>query len=206
MLHITRSRGEAVPGEVLRGMYAARKEVFIDLLKWDLPVLAGQFELDQFDTNEAAYLILTDASGGHLASARLLPTTSPHILDSFYAELCDDGVPRGEGIFEITRFCLDRSLRSAERRQARDRLVRALVEYALDHGITSYSAIAGTAWAKKILTFGWACAPLGFPRRIGGQDLVALRIDITSRTPGLLEAAGVIRTASTPPSHEGIAQ
>lgn len=206
MLHITRSRGDAVPNEVLRGMYAARKEVFIDLLKWDLPVLAGQFERDQFDTEHADYIILTDAAGGHCASARLLPTTRPHILDSFYSELCDDGVPRGEGIFEITRFCLDRSLRSAERRQARDGLVTAIVEHALNHGITSYSAIAGTAWAKKILTFGWACAPLGFPRRLGGQDLVALRIDITPGTPALLEAAGVIRAAPASPGRAEIAR
>src|SRR3546814_5947244 len=39
------ARGDAA----MRAMFAARKEVFIDLLKWDLPVLAGAYELDQFD-------------------------------------------------------------------------------------------------------------------------------------------------------------
>ena len=37
----------------LRAMFAARKQVFVDLLKWDLPVLAGEYELDQFDDPDA---------------------------------------------------------------------------------------------------------------------------------------------------------
>ena len=46
----------------LRAMFAARKRVFVDLLKWDVPVLAGRFEIDQFDDEHARYIILLDAS------------------------------------------------------------------------------------------------------------------------------------------------
>ncbi len=59
----------------LRAMFAARKRVFVDLLKWDIPVLEGRFEVDQFDDGHARYIVLTDDSHNHLASARLLPTT-----------------------------------------------------------------------------------------------------------------------------------
>jgi len=44
---------EVSENDVLRAMFAARKEVFVDLLKWDLPVLDGRFEIDQFDTPAA---------------------------------------------------------------------------------------------------------------------------------------------------------
>jgi hypothetical protein len=64
-------------------MFAARKSVFVDLLKWDVPVLAGRYEVDQFDDPNAQYLILADRDGAHLASARLLPTLHPHILAAF---------------------------------------------------------------------------------------------------------------------------
>ncbi len=49
---ITQStRAHDAPGNAaLRAMFAARKQVFIDKLQWDLPVLDGRFELDQFDT------------------------------------------------------------------------------------------------------------------------------------------------------------
>ena len=39
------------PGNhTLRAMFEDRKSIFVDLLKWDVPVLDGHFELDQFDT------------------------------------------------------------------------------------------------------------------------------------------------------------
>lgn len=85
----------------LRSMFAARKRIFVDLLKWDLPVLAGQFEVDQFDDPNATYLIVTDPAGEHLASARLLPTTRPALLDSLFPHLVAGAVPRGPGIAEI---------------------------------------------------------------------------------------------------------
>src|SRR5690606_10051987 len=66
----------------LRTMFEARKRVFIDLLKWDLPALANRFEIDHFDDEHAIYLIVTDGEANHLASARLLPTTRPALLDS----------------------------------------------------------------------------------------------------------------------------
>jgi len=79
--------------EVMRAMFEARKRVFVDLLGWDLPVLADRYELDQFDDIHARYLILADAGQRHLASARLLPTVRPHILDTLFAELCDEAPP-----------------------------------------------------------------------------------------------------------------
>lgn len=90
----------------LRSMFEARKRVFVDLLKWDLPVLADRFEVDHFDDPFATYLIVTDGQGEHLASARLLPTTRPALLDGIFPYLVDGPVPHGTAIFEITRFCL----------------------------------------------------------------------------------------------------
>lgn len=87
----------------LREMFEARKRVFVDLLKWDVPVLQGRYELDQFDGEDATYLIVPRDDGGHAGSARLLRTTSPHILDSLFPELCAGPPPRGPEILEITR-------------------------------------------------------------------------------------------------------
>lgn len=192
MLHVLKSPTNFRSSRVLRAMFAARKSVFVDLLKWDVPVLDGQFEIDQFDDEHATYLVLAEPEGTHLGSARLLPTMRPHILDCLYPDLCRNSPPRGSGIFEITRFCLDRRLSAAQRRLVRDTLVTALVDHALQDGITAYSAIAELAWFHQILNFGWNCAPLGRPRRIDGAPLAALRIDIAPETPALLAAAGIV--------------
>lgn len=188
MLHVVQSAAPPARDAVLRSMFAARKSVFVDLLKWDVPVLDGRYEVDQFDDVHATYLILAEPDGTHLASARLLPTTRPHILDSFFGDLCEDAPPRGADTFEITRFCVDRRLSARERREVRDTLVNALVDHALAVGIAAYSAVAGMGWFQQILAFGWRCMPLGLPQIIDGTMLAALRIEITPETPSLLKA------------------
>lgn len=179
------------PDGVLRSMFEARKRVFVDLLKWDVPVLAGAYEFDQFDTPDADYLILADRQNRHRASARLLRTDRPHILGGLYPFLCDDEVPNGPYVREITRFCIDPALTRPERREVRNQLVTALVDHALAAGLSGYTAVAGANWFRQIVAFGWRCRALGAETIVGGERLVALEIDIGSDTPALLAANGI---------------
>jgi N-acyl-L-homoserine lactone synthetase len=112
-------------------MFAERKRVFVDLLGWDVPVAQGRFEIDQYDNQDATYLIADD-SGRHAGSLRLLPSAGPHILGDLFGALCDKGVPRGEHIFEITRLCLTPRLGAAGRLSMRNRLISAMVDHALE--------------------------------------------------------------------------
>lgn len=196
MLHIFETGGQPAEAAVLAAMFEARKRVFVDLLGWDVPVLAGQYEIDQFDDAHACYLVLTDGAGEHLGSARLLQTIRPHILGNLYPCLCEDVPPRGPGILEITRFCLDRRLRAAERLSVRNRLVSALVDHALAHGIGRYTGVAEIGWLQQILAFGWTCRPLGLPRSIAGRVLGALSIDIGMETPSLLARARIYQPST----------
>ena len=191
MMLVVDDQNRAAERTAIRSMFEARKRVFVDLLRWDLPVLAGRFELDQFDDGNAIYLILTDPERQHLASARLLPTTRPGILNSLYPHLCDGPLPQGPDVFEITRFCLSRDVPAPQRRLARDRLVTAIARFALDQGIQTYTGVAEIAWLQQILAFGWDCAPLGLPDLTDSRGLGALRIDINDRTLAKLAAAGV---------------
>jgi len=192
MFLTTAPGAEALDDAVFRTMFEARKRVFVDLLKWDVPVLAGRYEVDQFDTPDATYLILTDSAGNHLGSARLLPTLCPHILDTLFPQLCEGPVPSGPGIQEITRFCLDPRQNSRQRRSTRDTLVHALAAHALDAGIDRFTGVAEFGWFQQILAFGWDCKPLGLPRQVDGSLLGALTIAITPETPTLLSRAGLV--------------
>ena len=192
MFQVLHSTPNGVPDHVLRAMFIARKQVFVDLLRWDVPVLENRYEIDQFDDERATYLVIADNRGGHLGSSRLLPTTQPHILGDLFAGLCDGVSPRGPDIFEITRFCLDRSLNARDRRIVRDTLVFAIVDHALQFDIGTYVAIAEMGWFQQILAFGWTCAPLGMPHAHNGNLIAALSIDIDHATPALLSQAGVV--------------
>ena len=186
-------RGIAGPSAdcAVRSMFADRKSVFVDLLKWDVPVLDGRFELDQFDNEHATYLIIGDERDDHLGSARLLPTTRNHLLGSLFRDLCAAVPPSGPDVFEITRFCLSRRQNAAARRLTRNRLVTALAWYALETGIRTYTGVADVAWLQQILAFGWACRPLGPPARSACGMIGALAIEIGADTPHLLAANGI---------------
>jgi N-acyl-L-homoserine lactone synthetase len=175
----------------LRTMFEARKRVFVDLLKWDVPVLADRYEIDQFDTPDAEYVILTDGQANHRASARLLRTDRAHILGDLYACLCEEDVPRHSSTREITRFCIEPTLTRADRRLARNQLVTALVQHAVREGIGCYTAVANLTWYRQIAEFGWKCEPLGPFHKIGSDSLIAMKIEIDSETADDLEANGI---------------
>jgi acyl-homoserine lactone synthase len=189
---------EAHSNRTLRAMFEDRKSVFVDLLKWDVPVLDGRFEIDEFDDSHATYIIVADEAGDHLGSARLLPTTRPHILGALFADLCAAPPPTGPDVAEITRFCLSRRGSAAARRRTRNQLVTALAWHALERGIRTYTGVAELGWLQQILAFGWDCRPLGAPSRRACGMIGALAIEIRPDTPDLLAANGIWDLAGDP--------
>lgn len=191
MTHVIQGGWAAAQGALLAQMYQERKRVFIDLLRWDLPALDGRYEIDKFDTPSTIYLIIADTDGKHLGSLRLLPTTQPHVLGDVFPGLCDLDSPRLPDVWEISRLCLSRGIRAAERRLVRDKLATALTLFALDNGIRAYCCVADMPWYTQILSFGWRCEPLGLPQDLPCGMLAALMIHIDHDTPGRLKTAGI---------------
>lgn len=182
------------PDEIF-SMFRDRKRVFVDILKWDIPY-NDLIEQDQFDDDYTEYFIVSDPqTKEHLGSVRLLRTDRPHILGDIFPELCDVPVPRGPSIREITRLCLSPKLRAGGRREVRNRLATALVEYGLLTGITSYTGVAEMGWLTQILALGWHCSPLGLPRSMGKSQLGSLQIHIAPETINLLRRAGTYATS-----------
>ncbi len=182
----------------LQPMFRARKDVFVDLLGWTVPVLDGQYEVDQFDNSDATYAMVLGRDSRHLGSARLLRTDRPHILGDLFPELCEDAPPSSPDILEITRFCLSRGGSAHVRRIVRNRLITDLVDHALAQSIRAYVGIANLAWLQQILAFGWHCEPLGLPLQVDGMRIGAFRIEIDEATPAKLAANGIYVAAGSP--------
>ncbi|MBC7520880.1 MAG: autoinducer synthase [Sandarakinorhabdus sp.] len=160
-------------------MHAARKQVFVDQLKWDLATTDGLYEIDEYDHENTLYLIVADTlSGGHLGSVRLLPTDGPHLLGDKFACLCADGVPRGADIYEITRLVTRPGLSRDEARQVRQMLAVAILEFALAHQVRHFTMMTHMVFLSSVIAFGWDCEPLGMPQEMDGVAVAALRIDV----------------------------
>lgn len=170
-------------------MHAARKQVFVDQLHWNLQASEGLYELDEYDRDDSIYLIVVDASGsGHLGSVRLLPTDGPHLLADKFAGLCAAGVPRGPDIFEITRLVTRPGLSRDEAMRVRRLLSLAIIEFALAHRVRHFTMMTHMAFLASVLAVGWDCEPLGLPVDMDGVAVAALRIDVDAATLGRLQA------------------
>jgi acyl-homoserine lactone synthase len=178
---------------VLDQMHRDRKAVFVDRLKWDVPVIDGQFEVDQFDTDAAIYLVATDARHQrHLGSVRLLPSTGPHLLGDVFPHLCDKAVPTGDDVWEITRMCTHPS-KDVDGLAIRRQLVVALCEFGLLYGIRTYTVVTHVQMLSALLSIGWECEPLGEPQLVAGDMVGAMAIKISSATLQMLRERSMSR-------------
>lgn len=192
------SQGFSLDNPLHAAMFADRKRVFVDILGWDVPIVDDRFEIDQFDGDDATYIVADNGSEGHRGSMRLLPTVRPHILGTLFAHLCDGPVPRGGGIAEITRLCLPSQV-ATERRAVRDTLISAMVDHCLANDVTALTGVVRWGFLEQICAMGWRCAPLGPPCRVDGVELGAFRIDLDADTPALLAATGIYRPVAIAP-------
>ena len=183
MVAVVNTLNRSQHGATVAQMHRDRKTVFVDGLKWDVPVVDGAYEIDEYDTEDAVYLIAADqATGAHLGSVRLVSTAGPHLLGDKFGFLCAGDVPTGDGIWEITRLCTTPGLTPAAALGIRMQLVMALMEYALANGIASYTMMTHTAYLSTLLAVGWDIEPLGLPADIAGEPVGALRIDVSSES------------------------
>lgn len=172
----------------LRSMFAARKRIFVDLLKWDLTVVGGRYAVDRRDGPGATYLIVAGSGGKHFASARLLGQLPANLRP--LAKHISEGSASTAGIAEITHFCLSPEGAVDDRRRARDLLLHGLVDHALAHRIHRFVGTAERRWLRPIQAMGWRCRRLGAPSA-SGRDFVELAVDIDAETPARLAQAGI---------------
>lgn len=175
---------------LFNSMYADRKRLFVDLFGWDVPVVDGQYEIDQFDAPGAVYLIAVDEAGNHEASLRLLPTDRAHMLDTLFPHLCPFGVPKGPSTWESTRLCLPQRHGAKRRRELRKALISAMVDVALERGIERYTGVLPTAFRTEVLSLGWRGEPLGPAVRMQGNSVGAFLVHIDPDTPDRLRWSG----------------
>jgi N-acyl-L-homoserine lactone synthetase len=183
MVHIVSSANRAGFASQIAQMHQDRKRIFVDWLKWKVPVVDGQYEIDQFDNDQAVYLIDSDPrTGRHRSSLRLLPSTGPHLLRDVFPYLCEESLPVGEDVMELTRLCISPEVPKPEASLFMNRVWVAAIEFALLFGITRYTCVSHSQLISTILSSGWNARLLGEPRDIEGRMVGAIVFPINPNT------------------------
>lgn len=165
-------------------MHHHRKQIFVDRMGWDLPNRGSWLEVDEFDNDDAVYIMAVSEDGsGHLGSVRLLPTTAPHMLSTLFADLCPGGAPAGEKVWEISRLVATPD--GADGRnvlRVHRLLAMGIVEFGRLNGIERFTLVAESSRLPALLSIGWRVLPLSLPVEIGGSLIEAAEILIEQNT------------------------
>ena len=181
MLHVNDHENVSVYKNELDQSFRVRHEVFVERKGWEELRREDGREIDQFDTEDAIHLVFLDGNGEVLGGSRLLPTTKPHLLSEVFPHLASmKRIPRGPHTYEWTRFYVkDEATEVVKGQSLSQTIMIGLLEYCLDQGITTLSAIAEPFWMPRISLFGWKPEPLGLPVTHNDQSIMAIKLNLT---------------------------
>ena len=180
MIFIVNTENRSFFAADLLAMHDQRRSIFIDRLRWPLPSDAGG-ERDQYDRDDTIYLLAkSHIRGDILASARLLPTTGPHLLSDHFSHACSNVPPRGDTVWEASRFCPNPEITSSRRRiELFSEIVGGIMECALLYGVTRVTFTANRALLPLALKSGWRATTMGPTLRDGNDTITAVCASIT---------------------------
>lgn len=171
MVHVITEANQDLYGEALEAMYAMRYHVAVNELGWTIPNMGTGRDKDAYDRPDTVYFLEYDDAGQIIATARLNPTTKPHLMTDIFSKLCEfEGVPQSDLIYEYSRFLVRRQGVSRRRNlQAQAHISLAIVEYCLAAGITHVSWVSYKKSYPLALRM-WKTRPLGLPQYFKDDD------------------------------------
>ena len=183
----------------LRQMHRIRKTVFKDRLGWDVTV-SGELEVDEYDALGPSYLLSTDRHGTLNGCVRLLPTTGPNMLrDIFPSFVTKAAVPRGERVWEASRFAVSGNAATVETglSQTTYDLLIGVLKFGLSNGISTIVCVVDLRMERILRRAGWQLERLGPAHRIGNTIAMAGQLEVSAQTLRQLEArAGLAHAAA----------
>jgi acyl-homoserine lactone synthase len=176
--------------DLLDRAFRFRHDVFVDEKGWDDLRRPDGFERDQFDDEHAVHHVLlrNDEIVGY---QRLLPTTRPHLLTTVLSDLCRTKPPRGPRVAEWTRFCV-----APGQREARPRsngvfleLAQGVVEWGMGANVDTVTVAIDWRLMVIAMQLRFFVRPLGFPKKLGREEIVALRMSFNRETLAAIHEA-----------------
>jgi acyl-homoserine lactone synthase len=161
---------------ILDQQFRLRHEIFVKGRGWTEFETDGIYEKDQYDNDSAVYMVAVDELENAAGGFRLYPTTLPHMLCEKFPHLVDRSIPQRSDVLELTRF----AMRKTERRSLRYfELLVAIQEYGIDKGLAGYTSVINTQRIPILHGFGFDIEPLGLPRTLNGETIIAVLFHVS---------------------------
>jgi acyl-homoserine lactone synthase len=177
-------------------MFRLRHQIFIKELGWNLPKANSDYEIDEYDVEDAIYLLDITENDVLQGTVRLTPSLSCSLVADYFPHLIECGLPaRSPLVYEATRYIfLPLSKSAEENRAAKARLLAGMVEWCQANKISHIQCVvdmkAFPSWVELVPQ----TMPLGLPHPYGGGRLAPGGGDcIAFRWPATREVIDGIR-------------
>lgn len=154
--------------------FRLRHEIFVKERGWKEFDRDGIYEMDQYDDENATYLISVDEYDEVVGSSRIYPTALPHMLSEQFPALVNGAVPQRIDLVEFTRLAICKSQRGT---QIYFEQFLGLQEFCLDQGMAGATTLIRTHRIPIVQKAGMNVIPLGLSQEIDGEMCTAILIE-----------------------------
>jgi acyl homoserine lactone synthase len=165
--------GKSIPSDLRESMLRYRHETFVQKLGWQIPGASQELESDEFDRDDTVYILLANSQRQVRGCARLLPTTSPYLLQRHFSSLCSHNPPVNRHIWELSRFAADR-----DEQTVGAALLKATLVCARGMGADQLIGVTFASIERLFRQYGASVTRVGSSQRIDGRVVVACRMDV----------------------------
>lgn len=176
MIYVINKENRHLFKSTIEKMHVLRYELFIRERNWSLPTQDNREE-DQFDHEDAVYLVYLEPNGDVTGTGRLIPSTSSHMLNEVFADLCDGPVPIGPQYWEISRGGVKDV---PHREEIWKNLSFACFEYCHMQGGEYLTLVTDLYIYKSWLANGALITPLGEPVKREDGTFIAAKSRVTN--------------------------
>jgi acyl-homoserine lactone synthase len=171
MIHAVHAGNQHLYARQLDQMFRMRHAFYVEGHGWsDLKSTDGK-ETDEFDDENAVYLMSLDLFGDVAACVRLNPTTGPTLLGKL-AHYASEPPPQSETVWDISRWIAAPQHRRSDNPRwptnHQRELMIGILEFCQSRGLSHLSMLAELRLAERIAAYGWPLRRLGAPREYEG--------------------------------------
>ena len=179
MIHIVTNENAADYSDLLEEMYRWRHRIYVEQRGWAAIARPDGREIDQFDSEDAVYLIALDEFGKFAGSVRYVPTHKPTLFSEIFPHLIIRGeLPHSPSIWEMTRiFVVPNKRHESGRSPILEELFAGSMEWAVNEGVESIFVLGEVFWLPRVLKMGWVVDPVGLPTLIENEYWVPMQIE-----------------------------
>lgn len=181
-VHVIRAPADRWSIELLERNYRLRHAIFVDAQGWEAIRRPDRRDIDDFDTDDATHLLLTD--GDELVGgSRFTPLDKPNLLQTVFSGLVQGKFPASPSHgADWTRFYVRPDRREGRRRAPESAaLFCSVMEYALLQGYAFITFVSTIYMLEHGVSVGWHITPLGAPAIIDGKPTVAAWIEVSEQ-------------------------